>query len=178
MTQAAKKERDLVVDIVRAAGGEIVGKSKFQKIAYFLEITGQGSGFDFEYKHYGPYSVGVSDALRTARIFGLVAEEERVADWGGHYSIFKIGNSLNNLNDKIDEIRSRFAEAAAQIGSVELELAATAVYLYSEENCQDPWGELKRRKPEKAVEEKLNKAKEAYKTLASINTPKSLPAIA
>ena len=43
----------------------LVGRTRFQKTAYFLEAAGVGYGFDFSYHYYGPYSeelaVAVSD---------------------------------------------------------------------------------------------------------------------
>ena len=38
--------------IVRDAGGQIVGRTKLQKIGFFLEVAGVGSGFPFRYKHF------------------------------------------------------------------------------------------------------------------------------
>ena len=53
-------EPDLIVAIVRDAGGEVTGRTRLQKIAYLLEVVGFGNGFQFSYKHYGPYSEGVA----------------------------------------------------------------------------------------------------------------------
>ena len=63
-------EAQKAAEIVRDAGGHIVGRTRLQKIAYLLEITGLGAGFPFRYKHYGPYSEQLADAAETAQIFG------------------------------------------------------------------------------------------------------------
>jgi hypothetical protein len=74
--------------------------------------------------------------------------------------------------------RQSLAEAAARLDSIELELAATAAYLRAIEGCEDPWGETERRKPDKAAGGRLERAKEAYRTLSAIKTPVPLPDIA
>jgi uncharacterized protein YwgA len=173
--KSIRRGSEKVVEIIRDAGGEIVGRTKLQKIAYFLELTGLGGGFDFEYRHYGPYSESLTDAVRVANAFGLVEEEERVAKWGGRYSIYKVTMQPTQETDKV---RARFFKAAAAISSVELELAATAAYLSAVEDCKEPWQETERRKPEKAAEGRLEKAMAAYRTLQELETPRRLPKIA
>ena len=170
-----KRDRDKVAEIVRDAGGRIVGRTRLQRLAYLLELTGQGSGFDFEYRHYGPYSEVLTDAVRAATAFGLVTEKELPAAWGGRYSIFEIAGGAQHAPEND---RTKFLKTAAAIGAIELELAATAAYLQVEEHCSNPWGETKRRKPEKAADGRLMKAKDAYKILQKMNTPKLFPYIA
>ncbi|HRW66146.1 MAG TPA: hypothetical protein P5032_10430 [Candidatus Competibacter sp.] len=173
----AMRERDEVAKIVRDAGGQIVGRTRIQKVVYLLELTGQVNGFDFnfEYRHYGPYSEALSDAIHAADAFGLITEEERTAQWGGRYSIYKASEELERL---IENDRVRFIKEAAAIDPVILEIAATAAYLYAVENFSDPWGETQRRKPEKATPERLDRAKKAYQKLLGLKTPQPLPAIA
>ena len=56
-------------------------------------------------------------------------------------------------------------QRAAQIGAIELELAATAAFLAEAEHVADPWAETARRKPEKAGNGRLEQAKLAYQRL-------------
>lgn len=162
-----KRDVDKVTEIIRAAGGEIVGRTRLQKVAYLLELAGLGHGFSFEYRHYGPYSEDLALASRNADLLGFLEEEERPTSWGGFYSIFKvIGPSTEQ----------EFAVAATEADSVVLELAATAAFL-AKENFPDPWGETARRKPEKAASGRLEMAKTLYQTLSEIETPRPLPVI-
>jgi uncharacterized protein len=170
---ALKPRWEKASDIVRDAGGQIIGRTKLQKIAYLLELCGWGDGFSFEYRHYGPYSEDLTDSIQTAIAFGLVNEEQRRADWGGIYSVF----SLTGAGNRALRSRASFAKAAAEIGAIELELAATAAYLKSVELYDDPWEETKRRKPEKATEKRMGAAKEAYAALRNLPTPRALPRI-
>jgi uncharacterized protein YwgA len=159
--------------IVRDAGGHIVGRTKLQKIGFFLEAAGVGSGFPFRYKHYGPYSEQLAVAAQHAAALRLIIENEYVANWGGQYSIFR----TQMLPDRSTHpARARLAQEMVNADAVELELAATAAFL-ANERFPDPWTETARRKPEKAEDGRLERAKQLYSRLQQIPTPRALPAI-
>ncbi len=167
-------DRQKAANIVRDAGGEIVGRTKLQKIAYLLELAGLGEGFPFEYRHYGPYSEELSDAIWAADLFGLVRETEKPTKWGGKYSIYKIPKKTEL---QVDSDRTVLARTLAGFNSVELELAATAAFISAEENFSDPWEETGRRKPEKTGDGRLEKAKAVYKEILALDTLQRLPPI-
>ncbi|WP_026871484.1 hypothetical protein [Inquilinus limosus] len=161
--------------IVRDAGGKIVGRTRLQKIAYLLTVTGLEEGFRFAYKHYGPYSEELAQAAEDASLLGHLREEQHQADWGGIYSIYSAGT------DSSDEpplpARRRILDATVKADAVVLELAATAILL-AKEGHSSPWDETERRKPEKAEGGRIGKAKELYLQLKKIETPIALPEIA
>ena len=161
-----------VAKIIGDAGGKIVGRTKLQKIAYFLEATGVGSGFDFEYRHYGPYSEDLAAAARLGKFFGYLEEAEAPATWGGTYSIY----TTDQPSSPESEARRQLISIAAKADSVALELAATAAFL-AVEGHQNPWAETAKRKPEKASESRLGDAKALYHSLLNVATPRSLPNI-
>lgn len=167
-----KKETQKAADIVSSAGGKIVGRTRLQKIGYLLEITGLGEGFEFEYRHYGPYSEALATAARNAAILDLIDEEEVQATWGGYYSIFTTNKPANDDNSA----RSELAKIAASVDAIELELAATAAFLQTK-GFEDAWEETARRKPEKATPERIEQSKNLYKELSKLPTPKPLPNI-
>ena len=169
-----KPDHQKAAEIVRDAGGTIVGRTRLQKVGCLLELAGLGSGFKFEYHYYGPYSEALTEAVRMAEAFDLMTEKEQVASWGGTYSIFTTSPGLGtpDSND-----RSRFAQEAAKIDAIELELAATAAFLAAVEGRADAWEETARRKPDKAGNGRLEKAKLAYGHLSSLKSPKPLPNI-
>lgn len=170
---ASLSEAQRVAEIVRDAGGHIVGRTRLQKIAYILEAAGLGAGFPFRYKHYGPYSEQLADAAQTARIVGMLREQETLATWGGLYSTYY---SLLPQDFRGPDARRRVAQELVNADAVELELAATALFL-AFEHFQDPWGETARRKPDKADGGRLHRAHQLYQSLHSIPTPRPLPAI-
>lgn len=167
-----RRDFERAAQIVSDSGGRVVGRTKLQKIAYLLEATGLGEGFLFEYRHYGPYSEELTIAARSAKLFGLLTEEECPTTWGGFYSIYTVPSPLSG-----DAVRTQLAQIAVGADPIELELAATAAFLAAEANT-DPWGETARRKPEKATTARLEGAKSLYKQLQRVTTPKRLPAIA
>lgn len=165
---------------VRDAGGALVGRTRLQKVAYLAKLAGFSGGFEFEYRHYGPFSDDLASGMEIATGLGLVHEEEKRAEWGGRYSIYR---STDRTPLSLDSRQVRFVTAAAQIGAVELELAATAAFLYSDEGIGrgqsgDPWAETARRKPDKAGDGRLERARAAYRRLRALPTPEALPPIA
>lgn len=160
-------------EIVRDAGGYIVGRTRLQKIGFFLEAVGVGAGFPFRYKHYGPYSEQLAVSAQHAAALRLILERESTAAWGGQYSTF-----YTELppNPQTHPARKRLAQELVNADAVELELAATAVFL-AYERFPDPWGETARRKPEKADNGRIERAKQLYQRLRQIQTPKPLPNI-
>ncbi len=158
-------------NIIRDAGGKIVGRTRLQKIAYFLELVGLGADFHFEYRHYGPYSDRLASAVSSAAVLGAIREEERATNWGGQYSVF----TTEPVSDR-DTQPERLAliKQASQSDPVALELAATAAFLACEGE-KDPWDATARRKPEKADPKRLAQAKALYEQLSEINAPRKLP---
>jgi hypothetical protein len=163
----------MAANIVRDAGGEVVGRTRLQKTAYLLELAGLGSGFEFEYRHYGPYSEQLATAVSNAATLRLLSEDEKPTNWGGFYSVFRF--TAHGGADDAAPARVALIREAANAGPVALELAATAAFLAAE-GVSDPWKETERRKPEKAAKS-LEDAKTLYRSLLKISTPEPLPAI-
>jgi len=162
--------------IVKDAGGELVGRTRLQKIAFLLNLAGFSDDFSFEYRHYGPYSEELAQAMEIAAALGPVREEERLADWGGRYSVYHLEQDVGGD----DATRAAFVQEAKQVDAVELELAATAAYLFAREGFGingngNPWEETRRRKPSKASDGRLERAAAAYQRLRKLEVRKSLP---
>jgi len=162
-----------VAAIVRDAGGRIVGRTRLQKVAYLLSVTGLEDGLPFAYKHYGPYSEDLATAARDAGLLGLLSETEQQASWGGTYSTYVVSEQPSS---SVSPARRHLAMEAAAADAIELELAATAVFL-AKEGQSDPWKETARRKPEKAEDGRIEKAQALYRRLSAIETPVPWPAI-
>ncbi len=143
-----------------------------------MQLAGFDNSFSFEYRHYGPYSEDLSQAMDIAVVLGPVSEIERVADWGGRYSIYSLSGNVPGANN--NAARSHFVQEAKKIDAVELELAATAAYLFEIEGIGktapgNPWEETARRKPTKVGGGRLERAEQAYRELQKIETVVPLP---
>jgi hypothetical protein len=160
-----------VASVVTDAGGLVVGRTRLQKIAYLLSAAGLDDGFSFVYKHYGPYSDELFQYTRIAELLGLLHAEEQRAQWGGTYSTY---STPGQPTHGVPVARLALAQLAANADAVELELAATAVFL-QKEGFADPWAETARRKPEKTEGGRLKRAKALYNQLRAISTPTPLP---
>lgn len=180
MTMAWHNAHLVAVKLVEDAGGTLVGRTRLQKVAYLTQLAGFGDELNFEYRHYGPFSEELATGMEIATGLGFVEEDERRADWGGKYSIYRSTRSTSTA--AVKPTRVGFITAAAGIDALELELAATAAFLYAEEgigrSCAgDPWLETAKRKPEKAAGGRLERARKAYTRLRDIPAPRALPAI-
>jgi hypothetical protein len=162
--------------IVQDAGGELVGRTRLQKVAYLTQLAGFGDEFDFEYHHYGPFSEDLARGMEIAAAFGQVQEQEYQAEWGGRYSVYRLRQQI----PPADPSRAAFVQRAKQVGAIELELAATAAFLFAVEGIGairpgNPWHETRRRKPEKARDGRLERAAAEYAALRRLSTPTTLP---
>lgn len=173
MTKQTGGDLKELVRIVSAADGEIVGRTRLQKTAFLLELAGLGSGYQFKYKHYGPYSEELASAVELAPLLFDFHEEQRRSGWGGAYSVFTSGAAYDGEEGDTYKLLVGMARRANPIA---LELAATAAYLASVGD-NDPWGETERRKPEKAAGGKLEQAKALYVRFKELQLPKALPEI-
>ena len=84
MTKRTGGAMEDLVRIVSAADGEIVGRTRLQKAAFLLELAGLGSGYEFKYKHYGPFSEDLASAVVLAPLLFDLHEDQRQSGWGGH----------------------------------------------------------------------------------------------
>ena len=164
-----------IAAIIRDAGGEIVGRTRLQKVTYLLTVTGLEDRFSFAYKHYGPFSESVATAARDGHLLRNLTETVKATAWGGTYSVYQVTDALDDgASDQAPPGRRALASAAAAASAVELELAATAVFLHFD-GAGDPWAETARRKPEKAQGGRLERAKNLLVQLRQIATPVRLP---
>lgn len=162
MSDAQVSLRDrirFVADVVRDAGGEIVGRTKLQKSVFFLDLAGFEIPFRFSYKHYGPFSESLAEAAELAAALDLVSERQQPASWGGTYSVYSTPSG-----DLEPSIRIQLLREAVGSDPILLELAATAGFL-AREGSNEPWAETVRRKPEKSAGGRLRRAKDLYRRL-------------
>jgi len=158
-----------VPSLVMAAGGEVVGKIRLQKIVYLLDQLGLDSGFSYEYFHYGPYSEDLAETVEDDVVFGRLSasQRRRVSDGVPYvaYSATKSGNEdAPETHIPIGRIRAALDEMQRHSATV-LELAATIHWLVVMEDVPDWKVELVRRKGAKTRDGRDRKAFELLRTL-------------
>jgi uncharacterized protein YwgA len=161
-----------IPNLLRAAGGSIIGKVRLQKVVYLLDQIGMNSGFEFNYHHYGPYSADLTSAVDDATIFDEVVESVRSrASDGVPYSVFEVGDNAQAPEDarSVGDIEFDRARHAIRVMSgysaTVLELAATIHWLVCVEEQEDWEEELHDRKGIKAAG---GRTKEALKLLGEL----------
>ena len=135
--------------IICDAGGELVGRTRLQKVTYLAQLAGFGQEFDFEYRHYGPFSEDLARGMEIAAALGPVKEEEQQAGWGGRYSIYTLRKPT-----------AAFLFIQEGIGNGK---------------PGNPWHETRLRKPDKSSDGRLERAAAAYEKLRALPTPTRLP---
>lgn len=154
---------NIVTAVIAAAGDQLTGKVRLQKVFYLLEQLGLSGGFDYTYHHYGPFSSELSESTEFAKDLGLIEEKPgfRVGD-GARYSVYsaKTGPDPSAFGE-LGEQRVRYLLQILQRQSATvLELAATIDWLQRYEKVPDWREELLRRKSRKASEDRIAKAVE------------------
>lgn len=155
------EREDIVAAILDAAGGQLTGRVRLQKVVYLLDRLGLQSGFDYDYHHYGPYSRDLDSATADGRAFGLIEErhEHRQSD-GAMYSVFELkGMATDEAFGRLGRVRAgELVQLFKQTNITVLELAATVDWLWRKEGLNDWRAEVTRRKGAKVQGGRLEKA--------------------
>jgi uncharacterized protein YwgA len=155
---------DVAVGIVALNGGELFGRTRLQKTAFLLECCGMESGLEFEYRHYGPFSVELARGWDDAEFDGRLQMIERSGFREMPYTVFMTNEPaperLGNLS--ASKVRDLLA-AMRRPSDIVLELAATIVYL--RDRGADPVSEVKILKPHKATDQRIHQAQELIRQL-------------
>lgn len=157
---------DYVSALIVANDGQIVGKTRLQKMTYLLEAKSIGFGIEFDYHDFGPYSAEVAFAADDAESLGYIDTEERFGYHSVPYTVFKSTSVAPSFDDnaKIDRIRVALG-VMAPYSALVLELAATAAYLERSGYTETRWDEVRKRKPLKATDDRVESAKGLLKEL-------------
>ncbi len=155
-------KQDLLYAVLQAAGGEIVGRIRLQKIVYLLEQLGMNGSLNFAYYHFGPYSEDVSRALDLETLTSRrLSETEAQTQAGYTFSIFRT-KTTEARPEKVGDLPMARASALIQImkapTSTEIELAATIHWLRHHEKIADWRKELGIRKGAKGTPDRVKRA--------------------
>jgi uncharacterized protein len=155
---------NVAVGIVALIGGKLVGRKRLQKTAFLLERLDMGSGLEFDYLYYGPFSADLARGWDDAQFDGRLQLEEIPGRGGTFYTVFTtreaVPDRLGNLS--ASEVQARLA-SMARYSDIVLEVAATIVYLRG--FSKNPIEEVKILKPHKATDQRIAQATELINEL-------------
>ena len=143
-----------VAKLVQLNGGRLVGKTRLQKTAYFLEAKGVGYGFDFSYYRFGPYSEELANYADQAYQNNLINISWETSQEGVPYAVF-ITNSALSDDHNLNPTRSKILTILKKYTALEIELAATADFLKKNGYQDSFWIEMQRRKANKVTNDRL-----------------------
>ena len=168
-----KNLNDVVVDVVALNDREIVTKVRFQKTFHLLQAYGfleDLDDLDFEYHYYGPYSSKLAYAAEDAEAEGKLNTVVRPGFHSEPYTVYLSAGDAPVVLDKYraDMIRRALEVMKGNSGLV-LEVASTIRFLHDTGEADDPVTEVKRRKPMKASNHRIQKAKEILDQLKELS---------
>ena len=160
MTYASQGDMKEVVDIVSAAGGEFVGRNRFQKTAYFLELARLGTGYRFRHESSSPHSDELELAMYRARLYydGFDVNERELEGIGRTYSVF----TYTGKGRGHEEAFELLVRETKKTHPIVLELASVASYFTSVKH-ENPWGEVQRRLKDRVINGWLKDAQELHR---------------
>lgn len=106
--------RDFITLTLLAVDGEVQGKTKLQKLVYFVgALTDSLDELGYRPHFYGPYSDDVGYAVRQLRAIGVLDQNE--TEWGYDRSGFEIKRYDFRLNDSGKEYARKLAGRNAEM---------------------------------------------------------------
>ena len=151
---------DYVGALVQLNEGKIIGKTRLQKTVFLLESKKLGNDFDFDYHNFGPFSSELAFAVDGAEFLGYLETEEHHGHHSIPYVIFKSTDKAPKFeNDDLLEERRNVLATIRDYTPLQLEIAATAIYLKGNGYPDTSWQEVKNRKPLKAKDNTIDAAK-------------------
>lgn len=162
---------NLIVGVIQAAGGEIIGKIRMQKIFYLLEQLDLSANLSYSYHHFGPYSEDLSRSLDYAELIDKkIQEVPKDTPSGSTFIAYTLSEESRNSQPKrvgnfnFSDINNLIKDMTAET-SIVIELAATIHWLKEKEKVEDWRHELLRRKTTKATQEFVIRAEKLLKDL-------------
>ncbi len=156
-----------VARLVHLNGGQLIGKTRLQKSAYFLDAYGAGFGYDFDYHLFGPYSEDLTSATDDAKALLYIEEDWKEFQSGVKYAIFR-SKITPSAPHELDSRRQKILKILAGYSAIEVELAATADFLRKNGFNENYWIETQRRKTSKVNDARLENSKELLRELSGI----------
>ena len=110
-----------------------IGKTKVQKIIYFLqEGLGVPLQYSFRMHHYGPFSQDIDSGISTLQSAGYIEVSHDIQGYG--YHITPVSGRQLPWDSELDNYREEMTEAISSLsvlGASDLELLATVHFVHN-----------------------------------------------
>jgi uncharacterized protein len=129
----AMKTYDFVHLVIHAAGDRVQGRTKLQKLVYFVgAIKGNLERLGYRAHYYGPYSPDVAGAVQELRSLKFL--EQQRFEFGG---MDKSGFEISRYDYRLTEEGQEVAEEKARANPTDWEVIKKAVQAINSTNTQD-----------------------------------------
>ena len=127
------KAYDFVHLVIHAAGGKVQGRTKLQKLVYFVGVlTGRLDRLGYRAHYYGPYSADVAGAVQELR--GLKFLEQRILSPG---AVDQRGFEVTRYDYVLTEEGKEVADEKAKAQPEEWDKIVQAVKRIESQDMQD-----------------------------------------
>lgn len=124
--------RDFVALTLLANGGEIHGKTKLQKLVYFVGVlTSTLKELGYRAHFYGPYSDDVANAVGQLKAVGVI--DQNVSDWG----YVRSGFEVKRYDFRLTDAGNQFAQQIANRDEKTWTQIQSAIEIYSSAGDRD-----------------------------------------
>jgi uncharacterized protein YwgA len=152
---------DFAVAVIAANEGRIVGKTRLQKTVYLLQKLCKTDAYSFEYHYFGPYSAELANDIDMASSVAVVKTSEKYGYYSMPYVVYETeeSNATPVFGDNLASVK-KWLHDLESVNAIELELAATWIFLKDEEGMGRTEIEeaLRSLKPTKASKDGLRQA--------------------
>ena len=157
---------EVVVGVVALNGGQFVSKTRLQKTLFFLERCGLDTELEFDYYHFGPFSAELARAADDAADAGQLKTKVRPGFHEEPYVVYQTDleppDHLGRLG--ATDVRDLLG-VLNRYSALELEVAATILYLRDNGYGDKAVLETMKRKPLKATENRVKRALQLLRDL-------------
>lgn len=157
---------EVVVGVVALNGGQFVSKTRLQKTLFFLERRGLDTELEFDYYHFGPFSAELARAADDAADAGQLKTKVRRGFHEEPYVVYQTDleppDHLGRL--AATDVREMLG-VLTRYSALELEVAATILYLRDIGYGDKAVLETMKRKPLKATKNRVDRALDLLRDL-------------
>ncbi len=158
---------ELLTHLVALNGGTVVGKTRLQKTVYLLDQCGLSTGCAYDYHYYGPFSAEIAEAADDACELGHLKYGEKLGFHAVPYGFYEIsggGDVPDRIGGLSRSVVKKKLEIMTKYSAIELELAATILYLRSH-GSENPIEEARQLKAAKATLWRVERAEKLLQEL-------------